>query len=113
MGAWFAEPTKQVVCTIGDGGFNMNLQELQTFKNYNVKVKTFIINNHIYGITKAYQETNFQGRAEACGPKGYNPPNFIDIAKAYKIKTVEITSHKDMKEKLERCLSMMGLLSVM
>lgn len=104
MGAWFAEPNKQVVCTIGDGGFNMNLQELQTFKNYNVKVKTFIINNHIYGITKAYQETNFQGRAEACGPKGYNPPNFIDIAKAYKIKTVEITSHKDMKEKIREVL---------
>ena len=60
--------------TIGDGGFNMNPQELQTFVNYGVKVKTFILNNHIYGITKAYQETNFQGRAEACGPKGYHPP---------------------------------------
>ena len=108
MGAWFAEPNKQIVCTIGDGGFNMNLQELQTFKNYNVKVKTFIINNHIYGITKAYQETNFQGRAEACGPKGYNPPNFIDIAKAYKIKTVEISSHKNMKEKIREVLDYDG-----
>ena len=68
MGAWAAEKDKQVVCTIGDGGFNMNLQELQTFVNYGIKVKTFIINNHIYGITKAYQETNFQGRAEALRP---------------------------------------------
>jgi acetolactate synthase I/II/III large subunit len=108
MGAWFANPEKEVVCTIGDGGFNMNIQELQTFKNYNVKVKTFIINNHIYGITKAYQETNFQGRAEACGPKGYNPPNFIDIAKAYKIKTVEITSHDDMREKIREVLDYDG-----
>ena len=73
MGAWFADPSRQVICTIGDGGFNMNPQELQTFVNYGVKVKTFILNNHIYGITKAYQETNFQGRAEACGPKGYRP----------------------------------------
>ena len=79
MGAWFADPTRQVVCTIGDGGFNMNPQELQTFVNYGVKVKTFILNNHIYGITKAYQETNFQGRAEACGPKGYHPPDFLKI----------------------------------
>jgi acetolactate synthase-1/2/3 large subunit len=78
MGAWFAAPSRQVVCTIGDGGFNMNPQELQTFINYGVKVKTFILNNHIYGITKAYQETNFQGRAEACGPKGYNPPGLSE-----------------------------------
>ena len=77
MGAWFARPKDQIVCTIGDGGFNMNIQELQTFVNYNIKVKTFIINNHIYGITKAFQKTNFQGRSEACGPKGYSPPNFF------------------------------------
>ena len=64
MGAWAAED-KQVVCTIGDGGSNMNLQELQTFANYGIKVKTAIINNHIYAdnFYKAYQETNFQGRA--------------------------------------------------
>ena len=37
------------------------------------------MNNHIYGITKAFQETNFEGRAEACGPKGYDPPNFVKI----------------------------------
>jgi acetolactate synthase-1/2/3 large subunit len=101
MGAWFANPTRQVVCTIGDGGFNMNIQELQTFVNYGVKVKTFILNNHIYGITKAYQETNFQGRAEACGPKGYNPPDFIKIAEAYGVKTITIKNHQEMVRKID------------
>ena len=38
----------------------MNPQELQTFVNYGVKVKTFILNNHIYGITKAYQDKLFK-----------------------------------------------------
>ncbi|HRI39539.1 MAG TPA: thiamine pyrophosphate-binding protein [Nitrospira sp.] len=104
MGAWFADPTRQVVCTIGDGGFNMNLQELQTFLNYGVKVKTFILNNHIYGITKAYQETNFQGRAEACGPKGYRPPNFIKLAQAYGVKTVTIGNHAEMNAKIDEVL---------
>lgn len=104
LGAWFAAPSNEVVCTIGDGGFNMNIQELQTIKNYGIKVKTFILNNHIYGITKAYQETNFQGRAEACGPKGYNPPNFISIAKAYGIKTVEIKNHNNMREQIREVL---------
>jgi acetolactate synthase-1/2/3 large subunit len=109
MGAWFAAPNNlQVVCTIGDGGFNMNIQEIQTFINYGVKVKTFILNNHIYGITKAFQETNFQGRAEACGPVGYNPPNFVKIAQAYGVKTVEINSHAEMQQKIDEVLSYDG-----
>lgn len=108
MGCYLADPERQVVCTIGDGGFNMNIQEIQTFLNYNIKVKTFIINNHIYGITKAYQETNFEGRCEACGPVGYNPPNFINISKAYGVKVVEITSHDDMEEKILEVLKYDG-----
>jgi acetolactate synthase-1/2/3 large subunit len=90
MGAWFASPEKRVVCIIGDGGFNVNIQEIQTLINYGCKVKTFILNNHIYGITKAFQETNFNGRNEACGPKGYIPPNFIDICAAYKMKAIAL-----------------------
>lgn len=105
MGAWFAAPHRQVVCLIGDGGFNMNLQELQTFVNYGVKVKTFILNNHIYGITKAFQETNFQGRAEACGPKGYSPPDFIKIAQAYGVRTVRIPDHASMEAGIDEVLA--------
>jgi acetolactate synthase-1/2/3 large subunit len=103
IGAWFARhgdgsPYKNlpknvrgnVVCITGDGGMTMNIQELSTIKNYNVDVKIFIMNNHIYGITKAFQEVNFEGRSEACGPKGYVPPNFIDIAEAYGITTYTI-----------------------
>lgn len=90
MGAWFANPRRPVVCIIGDGGMNMNIQELQTLKNYGAAVKTFILNNHIYGITKMYQETNFDGRCEACGPKGYKPPNFLAIASAYGVHTTHL-----------------------
>ncbi|MDP2598911.1 MAG: thiamine pyrophosphate-binding protein [Candidatus Liptonbacteria bacterium] len=105
MGAWLASDKKHnVVCTIGDGGFNMNIQELQTFKNYNIKAKTFIINNHIYGITKAFQETNFQGRMEACGPIGYNPPDFVKICNAYGVKTVVINDNSEIKEKIKEVL---------
>ena len=108
MGAWFAAPDKNVVCIIGDGGFNMNIQELQTFVNYGVKVKTFILNNHIYGITKAYQETNFQGRAEACGPKGYNPPDFIKIAEAYGVHTISIESPANLEEQIQAVMEYDG-----
>lgn len=89
MGAWFASNNKigkyRVICVIGDGGMNMNIQELQTLKNYEIGIKVFILNNHIYGITKAFQKTNFEGRMEACGPIGYSPPNFEQICEAYEI----------------------------
>lgn len=105
IGAWFAAPERPIICIIGDGGFNMNIQELQTIKSYGCKVKTIILNNHIYGITKAFQETNFQGRAEACGPKGYSVPDFIKIAEAYGIRTLSLKSPSEVQDTIEELLA--------
>ena len=104
IGAYFANPNRRIVCIIGDGGMNMNIQELQTIKNYNIKIITIILNNHIYGITKAFQETNFGGKSEACGPRGYIPPDFIKISKAYGIKTLEIKNNSEFDEKIDHFL---------
>ena len=108
MGAFYGDQSRNVVCIIGDGGMNMNIQELQTIKEYNIKTKTIILNNHIYGITKAYQKTNFEGRMEACGPVGYNPPDFIEITKAYKIKTFSISEHSQISSILDEFLNFDG-----
>ena len=97
-----ADKSQNVVCVIGDGGFNMNIQELQTLLNYDIPLKTIIMNNHIYGITKAFQETNFEGRSEACGPAGYNPPNFKDIVDAYKIPTMIVDDGSDYEKVREQ-----------
>ncbi|MBD1167131.1 hypothetical protein IDG99_01505 [Pelagibacterales bacterium SAG-MED09] len=105
IGAYFANPKKRIVCIIGDGGMNMNIQELQTIKNYNINIKTIILNNHIYGITKAFQETNFGGKSEACGPRGYIPPDFIKVSKAYGIKTMEIKNNSEFDEKIDQLLN--------
>jgi acetolactate synthase-1/2/3 large subunit len=108
MGAWFSSPEKRVVCIIGDGGFNVNIQEIQTLINYGCKVKTFILNNHIYGITKAFQETNFNGRNEACGPRGYVPPNFIDICAAYKMEAVALKNPADVDKVIDQVFEFNG-----
>lgn len=108
MGAKVAAPDRQVIAIIGDGGMNMNIQELQTLKNYNIAVKTVILNNQIYGITKAFQETNFEGRMEACGPAGYNPPNFIKIANAYDVDTYICHENSERKTSIEWLLSRDG-----
>ena len=116
IGAWFASDKNRqnVVCVIGDGGMNMNIQELQTLVNYNVAVKVIILNNHIYGITKAFQETNFEGRMEACGPAGYNPPDFIKVAKGYDLDTMQIDgSNYDMiRNQIKQVLSHQGSIIV-
>lgn len=112
MGAYLAAKensnVNNVVCIIGDGGFNMNLQEMQTVKNYNLGFKTFILNNHSYGIIRAYQKTNLEGRLIASGPEGYNPPNFIEIARAYKIKTIKIEKNDDVGKKIDEVLKYNG-----
>lgn len=86
IGAWFAEPERPIVCIIGDGGMQLNIQELQTIKRYDVPVKIFIINNHILGNTKSYQRVNNMAEI-GCGPDGYSAPNFCAIAMAYGIES--------------------------
>lgn len=108
IGACYAARARQVICLIGDGGFTMNIQELQTLKNYNLPLKTFIMNNKVYGIIKAFQETNLEGRYLASGPDGYNPPDFIKIIQAYGIETESIQNHSDLINKIDRVLKFDG-----
>lgn len=108
IGAWLADPSKRVVCVIGDGGMNMNIQELQTIKTNQIAIKVFILNNHCYGITKQYQEVNFGGRYEACGPKGYSPPPFIAIATVYGLTARYIDSTEHMSGMIDEVLEFPG-----
>lgn len=85
IGAWFADPTRPIVAIIGDGGFQFNIQELQTIKHYGIPLKVFVFNNEILGNTKAYQLENLGGRCVACGPDGYSVPDFPAVVNAYGI----------------------------
>jgi acetolactate synthase-1/2/3 large subunit len=109
IGSYFGSNKNcNVICLTGDGGFTMNSQELQMLKNYNIPVKTFIINNMIYGITKSFQKTNYEGREEACGPKGYSPPDFVKVADSYGIKTIRINNDDEINEKIKEVLKYKG-----
>ncbi|MBU2046224.1 MAG: thiamine pyrophosphate-binding protein, partial [Bacteroidetes bacterium] len=87
------------------GGFNMNIQELQTLLNYSIPLKTFIMNNQIYGITWQFQDTHFESRYEACGPEGYNPPTFGPIVRAYGIKTARIHNHSHLRYMVKQVIN--------
>jgi len=108
MGSKVAAPERQVIAIIGDGGMNVNIQELQTLLNYDIRLKTVILNNHIYGITKAYQQTNFAGRMEACGPVGYSPPDFIKVCEAYGVETLRCSTNAKRTEAISALLDHPG-----
>ena len=90
LGAQIQNSTRPVFCLIGDGGFNMNIQELRTLARMNIPVRTFILNNGIYGNTVSYQDANYGGRRIAGAPPDYSPPDFVKIAKAYGVKAYTI-----------------------
>ena len=95
IGAFFGKQTSRVLAFIGDGSMQMNIQELETIKHYNINTKIFILNNNGYGLIKQTQETWLKSNYVGVDKKsGLSLPNFIDVAKAYKIKTIQIKSNK-------------------
>ena len=94
IGAQLLNPSKKVYCFIGDGGLQMNIQELQTIVAYNLPITIFIQNNFGYGIIKQFQDAYFESRHFATG-EGYTIPNFESISNAYKIPYLRVTSQKE------------------
>jgi acetolactate synthase-1/2/3 large subunit len=96
---------KKVNCIVGDGGFNFNIQELQTLKYHNLPVKVFIFDNRAFGITKAYRDTHFQSEyAGVDAEHGVSFPDFVKVAKAYGIEGVYIKDHNELEKKLKYVL---------
>lgn len=91
IGAQLVNPDRKVYCFIGDGGLQMNIQELQTMVHYDLPITIFVQNNFGYGIIKQFQDANFDSRYFATG-EGYSIPNFEAIAKAYEIPYIKVTS---------------------
>ena len=99
IGAQVAMPHKKVVLVVGDGGFQMTFQELMMIKQYKLPVKVLIINNSFLGMVRQWQEI-FNDRRYSFVNLGYNP-DFIKIGEAYGIKSVQLKTKEDLKNKLK------------
>lgn len=110
IGAWFGSKfRKRIIGIYGDGGFQMNIQELQTVIYNKIPVKIFLLNNRSYLTIKNTQRYFFNGRITAADPKsGYSTPDFIKIAKAYGLKTEVIANHKDLTKKIRSVVDQPG-----
>ncbi len=108
MGAAFAIDTP-IVCITGDGGCQMNIQELATIVYYKLPVKIFLINNHGHGIIRQTLDTWLQSRY--CGindDTGLAMPDLVKIAEAYGLETMTIAGHSDMRESIRIALRKPG-----
>lgn len=105
IGAAIANKNK-VICIEGDGSIMMNLQELQTIKNYDLPVKIIIINNEGYLSIKLSQESFFKGEEFASGPtNGVTLPSFQKIANAFDIPYFSIKNNNEIDEGLEKMIT--------
>ncbi|WP_454624396.1 thiamine pyrophosphate-binding protein [Bradyrhizobium cenepequi] len=82
IGAKLEEPGRQVISINGDGGFQVNIQELQTVRQHNFDIAVIVMNNHSYGIIKQFQDSYLGSRYEA-SRDGYGTPDFGRVAEAY------------------------------
>ena len=99
IGAQVANPDKKVLAIVGDGGFQMTLQELMMIKQYNLPVKVVILNNSYLGMVRQWQEL-FKDRRYSFVDLEINP-DFIKIAEAYGIKNAKLTNKEDLRTKLK------------
>ena len=105
IGAYLADNSKNIICTIGDGSMQMNIQELATISHFKFPIKIFVLNNYGYGLIKLTQDMWLNSRRVGVDKRsGLAMPNIIKIAKAYDLKTVEIKNTREMDKKINYVL---------
>jgi acetolactate synthase-1/2/3 large subunit len=94
-----AMATGPVVVIAGDGGFQLNIQELQVIFRNQIPVKIVVLNNGCHGMVRQFQESYFKGRYQST-LWGYNAPNFVRVAEAYGIKGQAVAVPEDLQAAL-------------
>lgn len=93
IGAKMGQPDREVVAIIGDGGFQMTIQELGTIFQTRVPVKIVVLNNEFLGMVRQWQQLFFDKRYASTEMIN---PNFIAIAEGYYIKAKKVTKREDL-----------------
>ena len=97
IGSCIAEGKKIVFCIAGDGGFQMNIQELETVHRENLPIKIFILNNRVLGKISETQHLKHGDRFAATALSGgYTVPDFKKIAEAYGIRAASLKTYDDL-----------------
>jgi acetolactate synthase-1/2/3 large subunit len=102
IGAKIGRPEKQVVVFIGDGGFQMTIQELGTIRQSKIPVKIVILNNHFLGMVRQWQERFFEERYSFTDIPS---PHFTKIADGYDIKSLHVEKREELAAAIDQMLA--------
>ena len=101
LGAKMGAPEREVVAVIGDGGFQMNIQELGTIFQTQAAVKIVILNNDFLGMVRQWQQLFFDKRYASTEMVN---PDFVQIAKGYFIEAKRVDNREDMNAAVEEMM---------
>jgi acetolactate synthase-1/2/3 large subunit len=105
MGSKIGKPDSQVIAFIGDGGFQMTMQELGTILQYKIPVKIVILNNDFLGMVRQWQDMFFDKRYAMTELIN---PNFVKLAEAFSIPAKKIVERNDLMDALKEMLDSPG-----
>ena len=105
IGAKMGAPDRQVVAVIGDGGYQMTIQELGTIFQTGVAVKILVLNNEYLGMVRQWQQLFFDRRYASTEMTN---PDFVTIAKGYHIPAQKVTERKDLHSAIQEMINAKG-----
>jgi acetolactate synthase-1/2/3 large subunit len=108
IGACFAAGRKKTILITGDGGLQMNIQELQTVAHHKLPLIIFVLNNEGYLTIKLMQQNHFGRYVGTDSSSGLSCPDIVRVGAAYGIPTDRISAQAELDEKLDRALAEPG-----
>jgi len=108
IGAQIAEPNKTVVTILGDGSFQLNIQELQTIVQCKLPIKILLFNNGAYGAIEITQTNFFKTKFGVDKSSGLSFPDTEKIANAYGIKYICVKNNADVEQRMDEFINCHG-----
>ncbi|WP_217362256.1 thiamine pyrophosphate-binding protein [Cohnella herbarum] len=96
IGAAFAASDRRIVMIAGDGGMQVNLQELQTVVRWKLPIAMIVLNNRSLGMVRQFQDLYFGGR-QTSTVDGYSSPNFVKLSEAYGIPGSYVSNEEEFR----------------
>ncbi|MEH2414962.1 thiamine pyrophosphate-binding protein [Nostoc sp.] len=105
IGACLASGCKRTICIDGDGGFQMNIQELETAKRLNLPIKFFVFNNQGFASIRNSQQKYFSRLVGADPTSGLTLPSLLNVASAYGLATKQISISVNLREQIREVIN--------
>ena len=109
IGACLASGKRRTICVDGDGGFWMNIQDLETVRRLDLPAKFFVLNNDGYASIRATQDNHFDGVFTGSGPdSGLTLPSIRGVCGAFGMEVFRLERHKDIRKSVRDVLNSSG-----